>query len=345
MLENQEKEGRVSATLFTDIDNTFFRKDRAEASKKMFKDLRQDNYPTVAVTGNSFSVVEKRIQSGELPYFPVIVGAVGTEIYVLHEKEGKKVYEKDEVYEQLLLEKGYNRLELAKTGEQMITDLGGKNPEYKEPHSEWKIDFQQPEEEQKYKEGKADPETPFKLSFYAFASSPASLEALNTEVSKRFPQKDVVMCEEIGYNSQMHAGDTDKKYCIDILPTTKAGVINYIADKTGVGFKIAAGDSGNDLEMLTGSNADVSISVGGAKPEVMEYMDHNILDNEINKDIKEIRNSDGKKKIYYREIGTGRAAESIAKVFKNVKIMQKAATPAMLDREAGRKEFQELLKK
>ncbi len=346
MLENQEKEGRISAALFTDIDNTFFRKDRATSSKKLFTDLHQENYPVIAVTGNNHSTVEKRIQSGELPYFPIIAGAVGTEIYVLHEENGKKVYKKDEAYEELLRTKGYNRPELAKTGQQLIADLGGKNPEYKESHPEWRIDFQHPEDEQKYKEGKAVPETPFTMSFYAFAASDESVKTLRTEVSKRFSQERVVMCEEIGYNSQMQAGDTNKKYCIDILPTTKAGVIDYIADKTGVGFKVVAGDSGNDLEMLMESNTGVSVSVGGAKPEVLKVVDQNILNNEINKDIKEIRDNNGNiQKIYYREIGTGRGPESIAKIFKDVKIMQKASTPAMLEKEEGRKKFLELLKK
>jgi HAD superfamily hydrolase (TIGR01484 family) len=323
IIREQEREGRLPAALFTDIDNTFYRKDRNWSSKVLFRDLRQENYPVVAVTGNSFSEIEKRMQSGELPYFPIIAGAVGTEIHVLHEKDGKKMYKKDEAYEQVLLAKGYNRLELAKTGQRMIEDLGGKNPEHRPPHLEWGLVFQKPDKEREFMERKVNAETPFKLSFHAFAASGASLEALKNEVSKRFPGQCVVLCEEVNYNSQMQEDDINKKYNIDILPTTKAGVIDYIGNTTGVAFKVVAGDSGNDAEMLMGSNGDVSIIVGGATAELLGVVDKNIFGNKINKDIKKIRDSTGKEKLYYREIGTGRGPESISKVFKMLNAIQK----------------------
>lgn len=286
MIIEQEKGGRRPAALFTDIDNTFDRKDRKRASQVLFRDLRQENYPVVAVTGNDFSGVEKRILSGELPCFSIIAGAVGTEIYVLHDENGNKYYKKDEAYEQMLLEKGFNRLELAKTGQRMIEDLGGKNPKYRPLHNlEWGLVFQEPDKEREFMKGKVNAETPFKLSFHAFADSEASLEALKKEVSKHFPGQCVVVCEEINYNSQMQKGNMNKKYCIDILPTTKAGAIEYIADKTGVASKIIAGDSGNDIEMLTGKG-DVSITVGGSKPELSRVIDRDIFYSEINKDKK-----------------------------------------------------------
>ncbi len=125
----------------------------------------------------------------------------------------------------------------------------------------------------------------------------------------------------------------------------QSGVV-YIAEKTGVGFKVVAGDSSNDLEMLMGSKGDVSIIVGGSRPEILKVVDQNILNNEINKDVKVIKDSDGNiKKIYYREIGSRRGPDSISKIFKDVKIMQKASTIDMLKKEEGRKEFEEILKK
>lgn len=321
MIKEQEREERPPAALFTDIDDTFVRKDRADASRKLFEDLQKENYPVIAVTGNSFSGVEKRIQSGELPYFPIIAGAVGTEIHVRHEKDGNKLYKKDEAYEQMLLEKGYNRLELAKKGQQMIKDLGGKNAKYKEPHPEWRLVFQEPDKEQEFIEGKANTETLFKLSFHAFAASEESLEALKTEVSRRFPEQYVVLSEEINYNSQMQEGDTNKKYNIDILPTTKADVVEHIADKTGVTFRVVAGDSGNDLEMLMGSKGDVSIIVGGAKPDLLGFIDRYI--DFGNEDRKIIYRVDKGETLCYREMGMGRGPESISKVFKILKDIQK----------------------
>ncbi len=226
MLEKQEKEGRVPAALFTDIDETFHRKNGDWQSKKLFKDLQQENYPVVAVTGNGLSAIEKRIQSGELPYFPVIAGALGTEIYVLHEENGNKVYKKDEAYEELLRAKDYNRPELAIKAQQMVEDLGGKNPQYPEPHPEWQLKFKEPEKEKAYREGTGDAQK-FRINFHAFAATDASLEALRNEVSKRFPKQNIVISEEVDYNNQMQAGDANKKYAMDILPTTKAGAVDY----------------------------------------------------------------------------------------------------------------------
>lgn len=279
MIEEQKKVGRIPAALFTDIDNTFYRKDRDWSSKVLFRDLQQEKYPIIAVTGNGFSGIEKRIQSGELPYFSIIAGAVGTEIYVLHEENGKKVYKKDEAYEELLLAKDFNRLELAKKSQHIIENLKGENLEYKGAHPEWQLDFQRPEEEKECIEKNIEGGEQFKLSFYAFASSGESLETLKDEILKRFTEQRAVFCEEINYNSKMQEEDINKKYCIDILPTTKADVIEYIADKTGIAFKVIAGDSGNDTGMIMNSKENVSIVVGGAKPELLDVIDQEILNN------------------------------------------------------------------
>lgn len=345
MIRKQEKEGRPPAALFTDIDRTFYLDKRAEASKKLFKDLQQDSYPIVAVTGNSFSAIEKRIQSNELPYFPVIIGAVGTEIYVLHEENENKIYKKDEAYEKFLYTKDYNRPELAKKSQQTIDDLGGKNPQYQESRPEWKLQFQEPEKEQSYIEGKEDNVQPFKISFNAFTTNEASLEALKTQLQIRFRGTNVVICEDTNYNDQLHEDDTNKKYNIDILPITKGGAVDYIAEKTGVKFEVRAGDSGNDLEMLTDGKADVSVSVGGSRHELKNIVHKNIFGGEINKDFKKIIDANGKEKLHYLEIGTSRGPESIAKIFKDVKIMQESSTIDMLKKEEDRKKFQELLKK
>jgi len=316
MLQSQERDGKVPAALFTDIDNSFFRQDRKEASKQLFDGLQQEGYPVVAVTGRSLDQVERRIQLGDFPQFTIIAAAVGTEIYVLHDKDGQKVYEKDEAYEQLLTEKGFNRSELAKAGQKMVEDL-------RRGKTEWQFDFQNPAEELAYREGGLTAETPFKISFYAFADSETSLTALKAEVAKRFPGQQVVVCEEIRYNDGMQVGDTNKKYCIDILPTTKAGAVDYISEATGVAMKVIAGDSGNDTEMLTGTG-DVSIVVGGARPELMAVVDDTVSETEDGRHFQRVTDAEGKlTKLYYRELGTGLGPESITRAIKHLKIAQK----------------------
>jgi len=323
MLASQERDGRVPAALFTDIDNSFFRQDRKEASKQLFDDLQREGYPVVAVTGRSLDATERRIQIGDFPQFPIIAAAVGTEIYVLHDKNGQKVYEKDEVYERMLSEKGYNRPELDKIGQQMAEDLSGRNPAYPNPHPEWQFDFQKPLEELAYREGKAAVRTPFKISFYAFANSESSLSALRVEAEKRFPGKKIVICEEFGYNDSMQTGDTNKKYCIDILPTTKAGAVDYISEETGVVIKVIAGDSGNDSEMLTGTG-DVSIIVGGSRPELISVVDNAVSETEDGRHFQRVTDASGKPiKLYYRERGTGLGPESITRAIRYLKLAQK----------------------
>lgn len=324
MLDAQEAGGRASAALFTDIDNTFFRSDRAEASRQLYEGLHEESYPVVAVTGNGIEDVIQRIEAGELPYFPIIAAAVGTEIYVLHEEDGKKVYKKDERYEQILLEKGFDRPKLATTGQQMVEDVKGQNAQYQgETHPEWKLDFQHPIEERAYREGNPPAETPFKMSFHAFASSETSLVALRAEMAKRFPGQQIVISEEINYNSKMQPNDTNKKYNIDILPITKAGAVNYISDTTGVAIKVVAGDSGNDSEMLTGTG-DVSIIVGGAKPELTTAVDEVVSETEENRHFQRVRDEEGNlAKLYYREKGEGLGPESIARAIRFLKLAQR----------------------
>lgn len=315
MIREQEKNKRHTVALFADIDNTLKRKkgDRDRASEVLFRDLQRENYPIIAVTGNHFSVIEKRIQSRELPYYQIIAGAVGTEIFVLCEENEKKLYKKDREWEEILRAKGYDRLELAKKAEEMIEDLKEKNPE-------WQLNFQWPKKEKECIKENSLGDSPYKLSFHAFASSEASLEALKTEVLGYFLGQRAIFCEEIDYNGTMKEGDNNKKYNIDVLPATKADAVDYIVDKIGVDFKVVAGDSGNDIEMiLRGGEKGIGVVVGGSKPELSDIMNKEIFNNKINKEIQITK--DGKK--YYHEISGGLGPESISRVFKMLEKIQK----------------------
>jgi len=272
MLNTQKEKGDSPTALFTDIDNTFSRADRVEATKELERKSEEENIPIISVTGNSFEGVLKRIERGELPYFSVIAGSVGTEIWLLHEtpegekeKEYKKEYKKDTFFEKKLRESGFKRGEIAAKGSQMVADL-------RRVHPEWGIDFQQPGKERELLE-KADPEyQPFKVSFYFYAS-PGSVEEVAKEVATRFPSQSLVVCEEINYNRRLPSDAPMRKYCLDILPISKGETVAYLSKLAEIKQGIVAGDSGNDTDMLLETGSLNAVLVGGYKPEAKEAVD------------------------------------------------------------------------
>jgi hypothetical protein len=58
-------------------------------------------------------------------------------------------------------------------------------------------------------------------------------------------------------------------YCVFIVPTTKAGAVSYLTNTLGIQRGMIAGDSGNDLDMLTHSSRFTGVVVGGAKRELL----------------------------------------------------------------------------
>jgi hydroxymethylpyrimidine pyrophosphatase-like HAD family hydrolase len=305
MKKEQEAVGMPFTIIHTDIDNTFFRGDRSDNSTLLACVAYESHVPIHAVTGNSVDVVIERITKGELPYFPVISGKVGTERYILHiDSEGKKNYVRDEYYDQRMKETGYDRYAIAMQTQDIITTLN--NSQNKDSHVDWQLQFQQPENERLFLQRSKDSEQPYKVSCCFFAQSLEEMLKLRESIQLQFSNQKVVICEEINYNSNLSPGDTRKKYCLDILPITKADAVNQLVEQIGSDINIVAGDSGNDIDMLTGSG-DVSVSVGGSKPELIQVIEEATYDQESNK-IRQFPgsfnrvNNQGKQKLYYREI-------------------------------------------
>lgn len=261
MVEAQRQLGLPPTIVHVDIDNTFFRGDRENESRLLATSCHEANIALHAVTGNGFNQVFERIQRGELPYFPVISSAVGTERYVLHGSGSTRHYVRDVAYDEKLAQMGFDRLTLTRNAQQMIAE--GKNPQ-------WQLDFQKPEQEARFAQGgiPAHDGQKYKLSFYCFSEGEKGLEQIQQTMESRFPGQQVVICEEIGHNSRLGPEEKRKKYCLDVLPITKADAVTDVAAIVGTQISIVAGDSGNDIRMLQGAG-DVSIVVGGAKPELL----------------------------------------------------------------------------
>lgn len=302
MREKASKEGYPFGVLFTDLDDTFYRKDRKEESNKLVRMADEKSIPIVIATGNNYKGVLGRIEQGELPYFSVIAGSVGTEIWVLHiDQNGKKHYVKDQEYENTLLKTGFDRRALGKTSFDMIKTFGVD-------HLDWQFKFQKPDVELAYQKGEKVEIEPFKISFDAFSSGENAPEQIYKEVASRFPGQKVVVCEDSGYKGK--DGETGKKYFIDILPATKADAVNYISHKMQVDIAGVAGDSGNDSTMLTGTG-NIAFRVGGSKPELNLAIQEAVTTGKGRGSFRKIENPDGTVKIYYGERGVRLGPESI----------------------------------
>lgn len=313
--KTQENNQRPFTVIVTDIDNTFIREDRLDASKELIKKAEKENYPIIAVTGNSFEGVKNRIEEGELPYFQIIAGSVGTEIWILKEKPtGEKEYIKDEMFEKILKASGFERKELTKRAMELVEELQNNYPNAD-------FSFQKPEEEKDYLDGKISNVQPFKISFYFLASSLEEINQIGKEIHKKFPNQKFVIAEEIGY-SKNHPEEKRKKYCLDILPVTKAEVVNYLTFLTDIKQGIVAGDSGNDIDMLINSAKLNAVLVGGAKPEAELAIDSVITGKKKGRrSFKIITGSTGESKFCYKETGNLLGPESILRA---IEILERA---------------------
>src|SRR5689334_5580506 len=78
-----QKQGKPFSILFTDIDDTFLRKDGKLATKKLAEHIEKSGHCLVAVTGSRPERILALSKKGILPQFSLIIGAVGTEILFL----------------------------------------------------------------------------------------------------------------------------------------------------------------------------------------------------------------------------------------------------------------------
>ena len=181
MLGTQEEDGKDRTALFTDVDNTFQKAGREAAMESLTTRAEKESIPIIVITGNDYQGIKERIESGELPAFQVIVGSVGTEIWVLHQTtDGETEYKKDGYFEDMLKESGFVRPKLIETAKKMVNELKSKFPE-------WQLDFQHPDKEKELEQDPDPDYQTFKISFYFF-TTPEKLSEVETEINKYFPE-------------------------------------------------------------------------------------------------------------------------------------------------------------
>lgn len=275
-LQAQSKAGRKRCALITDIDDTLYRADHDGAVKAAW-DLRDKAtntpYPIIAVTGGDYEqLVRARLESKELPILDVLVTSVGTEIrYPMPDNS----YEKDEEYDRLLKASGYDRLAILGKLQAVLTDLRQAGNE---------IDFQEPQAEAVYLK-KPDPSyLPYKVSLHFFADDDG--RSIAQVFKQAFPALKIVVAEEIHHNATLAPDQTYKKYCLDIMPATKADAVNYLIKKLALDQGVVAGDSGNDIDMLLETpKSFVAVAVGGHKDELKAALHAHKVANKDHKQI------------------------------------------------------------
>lgn len=299
----QVARGEAFTAGFTDIDNSYFRHDRAEVSRELADQAEKQAYPLICVTGNDFGGVMHRVDDGQLTRFDIVIGSVGTEIWAL---QSYGTYKKDMLFEKMLLDSGFDRVTIAAHAAQCMRSINAGNDrlQLQYQNASLETDF--------LSTADMTGVQPFKLSFHFFAESEDELRQFTVDAATQFPQQELVICEEIGHNSQLGPDDTRKKYCLDIVPVTKAGAVRYVAELLDVQKGIVAGDSGNDTDMLVNSGGLAAIVVGGAKAELLSAVSEK-TGNEAKGSFTQVRDEMNGVKAYYVERDANRLGpDSIA---------------------------------
>lgn len=182
---------------------------------------------------------------------------MGTEMWVLQTTtDNKPIYKKDIVFERLLQHKHFDRSSLVLKSLQIIKKI-------REEFGESFFDFQNPIIEQEYIVGRKVENQSFKISFYFFADTEDQVLTIQRTVKNAFPHQVVIVCGEVGYNSNIASGAGRRKYCLDILPVGKGRAFEYVRDLFSIKRGVVAGDSGNDVDMLKRTGSLLGVLVGG----------------------------------------------------------------------------------
>ena len=221
------------------------------------------------------------MKDGELPLADAVVASVGTDIWL----RNGKTWQQDKAYVALLERSGFKKSEVTLAASQFIAQA---RPGYE-------LAFQQ-----------LGAGNDLKVSLH-FMATHQDAAMLAQQASKFFAPFKVISCEEIHFNAALPEGTRRFKFCLDIVPSTKADAVSYLVNSLHIEHGFKAGDSGNDVDMLLNPDVLQPILVGGYKPEA-----HAAITQELTADSKGPLHTllDGRR--MYIEAGERKAAESLA---------------------------------
>jgi hydroxymethylpyrimidine pyrophosphatase-like HAD family hydrolase len=277
--------GHFKTALFTDIDDTFIARGKParllQAAHDLHVQLQTDNTALILVTGTTFEAVQARIVDGELPVPEAIIASVGTDIWLCH----GTTWQQDKKYVQLLQQSGYKKSDVMLAASQFIAKT----------RAGYELTFQQ-----------LGPGNDAKVSLH-FMASHKDAAMLAHQASNFFAPFKIVMCEEIHANATLQNDARRRKFCLDIVPATKADAVSYLINTLNIRHGFKAGDSGNDVDMLLNPDGLQPILVGGYKREAHDTISP-LLTPGSTGPLHTLQ--DGRR--MYIESGERRAAESIA---------------------------------
>ena len=235
--------GLTPVLVASDIDHTFWMKERADVATGLHAELTRRSIPTAYVTGRSYSDVGALMRREGLPTPDMLASSVGTQRYL---NSGRGLH-LDPSFQEEIRRRGFEKEALAQALKPVLARAN--TGLVRQPHNQ-------------------GPEETNKLSYYVtlprrIAGRIALLrEELQAHVGRRAK---VVVAQDIHH----HEPDS-LRFCIDLLPVTKEQALSDVLALDRRMQVLTAGDSGNDAQLLLDVAAPgVSVVVGGAKDELV----------------------------------------------------------------------------
>lgn len=219
----------------TDLDRTLLpngTQPESPAARPLFKRLVAEPFITLAyVSGRDLKLVEQAISSYDLPVPDFLIGDVGTTIYCNHDGSWQLWQEWQDI-----IGRDWQGMTAGEIGG-LLGDVSG-------------LELQEAEKQSR-----------FKLSYYYHLVEPA-------ELAKRVGERLGDFRNRVRFVSSVD--EVKQIGLFDILPrsASKLHAVNFLLEKSGIlpARAVYAGDSGNDLEVLT--SALKAILVANATDDV-----------------------------------------------------------------------------
>ena len=234
------------------------------ATQQLTELLNKYNVPIIAVSGRDFNMVQT---DSRLPQFDLVVGSVGTEIYVL-QKDGS--YQLDSEYDKYISQEiGFDRHKIYNLSKDIVANASSLVPnaelKFQDRDSEANvIAYQQDPQAKEHGLTAYAPPQKYKISFN-FEGINADKERLEKTMQAKLKEGGCGQVKIVfSYGKEGREGRTG--WNIDLIPETKKGAINYLVNKFGC-IGIFGGDTGNDSDAIIGAG-HAGFAVGNRRPEV-----------------------------------------------------------------------------
>jgi len=234
------------------------------ATQELTELLNKHNAPIIAVTGRDFNMV---IADNRLPQFDLVVGSVGTEIYIL-QKDGS--YQLDSKYDRYITQEiGFDRNKIYSASCDIVKNAADVFPnavlKFQDRDAPANVGvYQQDPQAKEHGLTTYSPPERYKISF-TFEGMTAEKDVLEKTMRGKLEQ---IGCPQVKtvFSYAGDGKDGRTVWNIDLVPETKKGAINYLVNKFGC-IGIFGGDTGNDSDAIIGAG-HVGFAVGNRKSEV-----------------------------------------------------------------------------